>query len=216
MCFQQEAINKCGCYINGYPKLDGRIPCINLTQNSCVIQKYNDYLNEISAICGPSCPLECNSGEYQIATSFSQYPTRQYAENSLINNPIIASKFPNGTLNYEIIKQSVLSLNVFYDTLSYTEYIESPKLEIFDLVSNIGGIIGVFVGASLLSVFEIVEVAIEILAVLFKKTSVTVFIGSKGLAHKKMGIPHKKVGIPHKKMGIPHKKVGIPHKKIFL
>ena len=179
LCFQQEAIDKCGCYFYGYPKLDGRIPCINLTQNYCVLQNYKEYINNISAICGPSCPLECNSGEYQIATSSSQYPTRQYAENFLINNPIIASKFPNGTLNYEIIKQSVLSLNVYYDTLSYTEYIESPKLEIVDLVSNIGGIIGVFVGASLLSIFEIVEVAIEILAVLFKKTSVTMFIPSQ-------------------------------------
>ena len=136
---------------------------------------YNRYLRKISAICSPYCPLECNSNEYQITTTFSQYPTRQYAEQNLIKNPVIASKFQNEKLIYETIKQSVLSLNIYYDDLSYTESVESPKLEIVDLVSNIGGVMGVFVGASLLSFFEIIEVIIEVFAILFKKTKVEHF-----------------------------------------
>ena len=64
----------------------------------------------------------------KVTSAFAQYPTKQYAETKLMTYPLIASKFKNGTHNYETIKQTVLRLNIFYDDLSYTLYSESPKM----------------------------------------------------------------------------------------
>jgi hypothetical protein len=65
-----------------------------------------------------------------------------------------------------LIKESVLSFNIYYEDLSYVEYRQSPKTRLADLISNIGGIVGVFIGASFLSFVEIVECAIEVVLIL--------------------------------------------------
>ncbi len=53
-----------------------------------------------------------------------------------MTNPIIKSKFQNETLTYDLLKQSVLSLSVYYDQLDYTQISKDAKLEIVDLVSG--------------------------------------------------------------------------------
>ena len=51
-------------------------------------------------------------------------------------------------------------LNIHFDSLSYLNYDEYPTVGVYNLVSNIGGIIGLLLGMSLLSVFEIIEIFI--------------------------------------------------------
>ena len=92
--------------------------------------------------------------------TFSNYPIYNYALNSLMTNP---------TLTYDLIKQSVLSLNVYYDQLSYTQISKDAKLEIVDLVSGIGGLLGLFLGMSFLSFAEIIEIIFETLVIIFKR-----------------------------------------------
>jgi hypothetical protein len=42
-----------------------------------------------------------------------------------------------------------------------------PKIEPFDLISNIGGILGLFIGCSFVSLFELVEIFLEVYFILF-------------------------------------------------
>ena len=48
-------------------------------------------------------------------------------------------------------------VNVYLIDTAFTEMKENPLLEPFDLVSNIGGLMGIFLGMSLLSVCEILQ-----------------------------------------------------------
>jgi len=63
---------------------------------------------------------------------------------------------------YEEVHKSFYSINVFYADLKYTVITDSPKTTFADLVSNLGGILGVFLGSSLVSLFEFVEFFIQI------------------------------------------------------
>ena len=123
-------------------------------------------------MCTQYCPLECDSMIFQVTQSLANYPSIQHATNDLMYNTIIQSKFPNKNLTYDLIKQSVLSLNVYYSDLSYMEYSQRAKTTLLDLVSNIGGIVGVFIGASFLSILEIAEVLIEVLSIFFTRNKV--------------------------------------------
>jgi len=49
--------------------------------------------------------------------------------------------------------------------MKYTAVSQHPKMEAFDLISSIGGILGFYTGMSFLSFFEIVEVLTEILCI---------------------------------------------------
>ena len=67
---------------------------------------------------------------FQVTATFSDYPTKNYAETYLMNNSKITSKFLNNSLNYEMIKRSVLSLNIYFEQLSYTEISQNAKTEL--------------------------------------------------------------------------------------
>jgi hypothetical protein len=171
LCFQEILIQTCNCYVNLFNKLNGTIPCLDVSQINCSVNAWYTYISNdyISKYCIQYCPLECYVTNYQITTTFSNYPTYNYALNSLMTNPIITSKFQNETLTYDLIKQSVLSLNVYYDQLAYTQISKEAKLEIVDLVSGIGGLLGLFLGMSFLSFAEFIEMIIETLVIIFKR-----------------------------------------------
>ncbi len=110
-------IQTCNCYLNLFNKLNGTIQCLNESQTNCLNYAWYTFISNdyISKYCIQYCPLECNSVTYQISTAFSNYPTYNYALNSLMTNTIITSKFQNETLTFDLVAKSVLSLNVYYD-----------------------------------------------------------------------------------------------------
>jgi hypothetical protein len=63
-------------------------------------------------------------------------------------------------------------LNVFYSDLSTTKVDETPAMT--DMVGNVGGTFGLFLGMSLLGFVEIVEIVID-LAVLWVRTRLLLF-----------------------------------------
>jgi len=58
---------------------------------------------------------------------------------------------------------------IYYQSLKYTLISQLEKEKVFDLISNIGGIFGLFIGMSFVSLFEIGELFIEGFFILFIK-----------------------------------------------
>jgi hypothetical protein len=50
--------------------------------------------------------------------------------------------------------QDMTVVNMFYEDFSVTEIEETPVMDVVTLLSNIGGVAGLFLGVSLLSFFE--------------------------------------------------------------
>ena len=90
--------------------------------------------------------------------------------NSILNSSIIKLNFPNGSQDYNNLKSSVLSFRIYYDDLLYTQISQHPKVLLIDLISNIGGILGLFLGVSFLSIIELIELFLEILFLLYNHT----------------------------------------------
>ena len=108
---------------------------------------YQQNLNSNVSDCEPYCPLECDSVVF--ASKIQSFAT---------------PSFPNQ-----------ISLTIFYEEMSYTDYYEVPKTTVFDLVSTFGGVFGLFLGFSLLSFVEIVTLIFNIIAL---------FVVSKAVRNK--------------------------------
>lgn len=112
---------------------------------------------------------------YNLYTSSSDYPSEIYAK-SLMKNPVIQAKYAANITNlkYESLKHNMLQLSIFYGDLGYEQYDEVEDMSWLDLISNIGGTLGLFIGMSFLSFVEIVDIVLQI--VLYKndnkKTSI--------------------------------------------
>ena len=74
--------------------------------------------------------------------------------------------FYNQTLTFDVFKKSFVSLKVYYPYPQYTLITESPQYTNIGLFSSVGGSLGMFLGFSIFSVLEFVEVLIHIMKIL--------------------------------------------------
>ncbi len=61
-----------------------------------------------------------------------------------------------------------LSLIIYFEDLKYSLISQQPKIELFGLISNLGGILGLFIGFSFISLLEIIEILAELIYVYFE------------------------------------------------
>ena len=169
LCQASYLINKCN---NSIPldtvKTLYSIYTSNLTD--CFDYYWADFFKQdINEFCLPFCPLECQTISYDISMTFSEFPNPEYAK-VLMQNPKIISKYPpNHNITYEELKQSVLSVTIYYEDNTYTEITQVAKTGITDLISSMGGLLGLFIGISFLSFGEIIEIIFEVIFILIEK-----------------------------------------------
>jgi hypothetical protein len=170
MCFQKYLGDKCQCqnsYFNFvfYPNLS---LCSRFEDLICW-NNYNYLYFSTNVLESCDCPLECEYSGYTFTNSWSEYPTLNFYEQSLINSSLIRSKFGNQTeMNYENVRKSVAKVSIFYNDLRETVITESVKISVADLVSSIGGTLGLFIGMSLLTLIEVLEIFVQSLVVILK------------------------------------------------
>jgi hypothetical protein len=114
------------------------------------------------------CPIECKKTYYTHTSSVSLFPTLKYYD-YLMDSDLVKRKYPNMT--YEKLKKSVARVQIFYDKMEETVIEESVKTELSDLISNLGGTLGLFLGLSFLSLIEFVEALLQALFVLFNNNN---------------------------------------------
>jgi amiloride-sensitive sodium channel subunit alpha len=172
LCLQQVITKKCGCYYTRYPMFDQAKACLNKTELNCTNIYEQGFANGYSQRCLDKCPLECESVTYDYSVSTLDFPSREFYE-TFINDSIFSKNISdalgtNGT--FDLYKENFLSLNVFLSSNKYTKIMEMPKISLIDLISGIGGSIGIFLGFSMFSLIEVLELLFQVLIIIiFKK-----------------------------------------------
>jgi len=140
-----------------------------LNEFNCLNKAYMDFYNDtLLDKKYPDCLQECDSMNYDISTSVSKFPSKLYYANILKNNEKLKTLF-NGNFTYEQLSERFLEICVYFENLEYTEITQQIETTLVDLISNIGGILGLFLGMSFLSFFEFIEIIVEIIYIFLKK-----------------------------------------------
>jgi len=90
-------------------------------------------------ICEEQCPMECDSISYSLT--------------------IQSNYLDLGGYSY---------VYIYYPDFYYTSITEQSKTTFDNLIGNLGGLLGLFIGGSLISFFEIFELLISVLVIMFK------------------------------------------------
>ncbi len=69
---------------------------------------------------------------------------------------------------YEYLTKTYFSLAVYYKDLKYTLITQQPRMDLFDLISSIAGILGLFIGFSFITCLEIFELIFEVIFIYLK------------------------------------------------
>ena len=173
ICFISNSLKECNCSIV-FSLLTN--PCNTLEKLECFNNNLIKLMDKISAICSPKCPLECESIDYSLSVSHSYFSSPDYFKflktkqifQSLLNN---SSNYCNNSVEIEneVIRKSIVEVNVFYDELKYTKVSQIAKMTFEDLMANIGGTLGLCIGISFLSFVEIFEAIIQLFMILGRK-----------------------------------------------
>ena len=175
LCYQIAVVNNCSCYDATYPNTNTTNQniqaCHTGIQLSCrdgVVTWFST--NGFISTCDSYCPVECLAVDYKKSIHSAFYPTSAYL--SLLKQQSgFLSKYTTATQNSanfdSYIGSSISKINIFYNDISFIAYIESPSITWDTLVGNIGGILGLFIGISIMSIMEILEFIFEIIKIVY-------------------------------------------------
>ena len=135
-----------------YPLCDSVINNYNSTKFYDMKAFYESYQD---VKCIKQCPTECEYVNYKTAISTSTFPTAAYIE------ALKYKKYLKLGDDLHKIRNAMLATNVFLNTDLYSLIDEKPAKPFEEWVAESGGTLGLFVGASLLSFIEFVDVLIE-------------------------------------------------------
>ena len=169
--FQKAIYEQCHCYFTGFNNLYvGSSACLNSTQYACYIGLYWDFMQNTNLYTRHylrECPLECETIAYDFQMSSLIYPNEEiyafYAKAMYFN--ATEAKYNISLSTLDAYRQYYYSINVFYERLKYTLITESPQLTTISLLSNMGGSLGMFLGYSVFSCVEVLELFIEIVCI---------------------------------------------------
>ena len=163
LCIQREIIRECNCTSS-----DDYSLFVNVTACNPNDQCFNRTLQSFASVeqlkhtCIKSCPLQCNSTQFKTSISSCLLNGEFYVK-WIKESVNLREDFVNRSINGETIRNSMVRLHVFYEALAYTESVEMvSRSSILSLAANIGGILSLFLGISVLSLFEVVELIIQI------------------------------------------------------
>ncbi|PAV59579.1 hypothetical protein WR25_01844 [Diploscapter pachys] len=140
----------CGCSPYTY-NIDGRFDvCTPMQTINCIDHivangdNNNPDLFQLPAC--DECKLECQSTSYTTYNSYSS---------GFNNGAINWLDNENSNITAEHIRENYVVANVFYREISTTEYSQVQGTGLTELLSNIGGNMGMFLGMSLITITEI-------------------------------------------------------------
>ena len=165
-CLQQLFMQNCKCRASFFVSVFGsavRI-CTTTEENFCLFNAYYTiYLvnNYPTVTCLPQCPLECSSNSFTYSLSTTNLLGESYVTDIKANKNL-SDDFIMRSINAYEASRSVVKVNIFYESLSYTSTEESPQWDIVNLIATIGGNLGLFLGLSLFSLGEILITLFEL------------------------------------------------------
>ena len=158
-CWQQSLIQNCSCSDASYLSLfDKSSVCSTNMEKQCQYEYWNEFTWDP---CLEACPLECNLTEYRTDLSFLSMSGEPKVY-LIRENANLMSDFVTQEITNDDASKSFVSLGIFYDSLSYELVEETPKMNVVDLIASIGGNLSLFLGVSIFSFCEIIEIFLEV------------------------------------------------------
>ncbi|XP_022092885.1 acid-sensing ion channel 2-like [Acanthaster planci] len=146
-CQTDYVVEKCHCKDAFMP---GDFPvCSPYQLQTCLNPMMESFISSFETNC--SCPVPCERTEYSTMLSSGIFPARHVA--------MALDKELNMSMDYS--RNNLLELIVYFEELKYTRITQQPAYSLESLLSDIGGSMGLFMGVSILTLFELMDVLLR-------------------------------------------------------
>ncbi|XP_068740271.1 amiloride-sensitive sodium channel subunit alpha-like [Montipora capricornis] len=169
-CLAFNQRKECNCIEYRFPSSD-RTPICDILDRKTVrcLSRIQRAFKRNELNCTKSCPPPCRENLFQLTSSFSSWPSEgyQFFYSSMLEDKGI--EFPTIENITSDLRSNVLKLNIFYEELNFELIREERSYEFANFMSDLGGSLGLWIGMSVLSFAEILELILLIGYALFVK-----------------------------------------------
>ncbi|XP_078617329.1 epithelial sodium channel subunit alpha-like [Branchiostoma floridae x Branchiostoma japonicum] len=166
-CLQRLLVEKCGCGSRFIPLPKNTTAC-PVPIKSCEATWTRVVRGGGICDCPPSCVDNTHSGTF----GFSEWPADSYEDSlrqklsKLKIGKEAAEKLMQGSLDQ---RRNLLKLSVYFEQLNLQTITESPAYGVENLLGDLGGQLGLWLGVSVMTVLEVVELIVDIIQILLGK-----------------------------------------------
>ncbi|XP_041346718.1 acid-sensing ion channel 5-like [Gigantopelta aegis] len=164
-CLVNYTVNACGCRHPWYPGMEEL--CSIMEIYSCIINIRNHYSTENDSNC--NCPHVCSTTTFTttITTNTMKTPNFNLPQEENNHGVDFEKNCMREMLNEWDPHESLVILDVVLPK-TVRDTIQVPSENLLDILSSFGGLVGLFLGLSLLSLVEVVEFLFLLVANLAK------------------------------------------------
>ena len=175
VCTQVKTSELCGCNTRRIEyKLPNITTCSMADELGCAVDLWNS-AKLLHELCSNKCPFECSQSVFHVDINYVEQSFLKTDHRGILGvqywclyflnyfyfyppnceNGFLFDEFDDKI--YKYFYQVITQFSIRYDSLSYIKLDEEPKISGEELLGIIGGHLGLFLGMSLLSFVELVE-----------------------------------------------------------
>ena len=206
LCAQVRTSELCGCNSNriGF-KVANFTDCSLAVELECAQDEVWSQIASLNAFCSEKCPIECSQSVFDVGVNYGSLSLQDFNYNYVLGMPFwcyynaihLGKPVPSASSCQNYLTTSpylgffykdVVQVAIGYESLAYVDSLEEPKLTGDDLLGVIGGHLSLLLGMSLLSLLEVVELAVLFVQQLISSTNQKEPLGEVGerVNHLKM------------------------------
>ncbi|XP_077983993.1 acid-sensing ion channel 2-like [Glandiceps talaboti] len=144
-CWTDYAVSICGCrmfYMPGTTRI-----CNLKTSYECILFRAAYYFVSNGTDC--DCPVPCQRVIYKADLSHAKFPSTVFSE------------FMTAYMNIPPLEDSIVKVDIFFQELSIEEIKQQKSYDVFGLLCDIGGSLGLWLGGSILTLIEIIDICLK-------------------------------------------------------
>ncbi|XP_035700289.1 degenerin deg-1-like [Branchiostoma floridae] len=164
-CLQAALLDKCGCSDELITINSTLCSVLNKTQECCR-QEVRKRHEDGNLLC--NCRQSCEEDSYALWLSSSLWPSDRYVW-YVLDNIHTRSRARNLPLSPNELRQNLARVHVYFRDLNYELINENPTYTEETLLSGLGGLLGLYVGLSVITVFEFINLVVDVVKVACNK-----------------------------------------------
>ncbi|XP_077863988.1 uncharacterized protein LOC144349047 [Saccoglossus kowalevskii] len=164
-CLHSRMYEYCGC-VDTFYQNKRQCDVFNKTQDVCAQLMYFFYQK---GKLGCMCQQPCSVTQYQKMLSLTSWPSSTFSPRLLSSLMAVNPKIR--TLSGYDVSMNLARIKIYFESLNFERVLEVEDYPYTQLMADIGGALGLWVGLSIITVVEFAEFIYEIILSLIKKRS---------------------------------------------
>ncbi|XP_055895949.1 amiloride-sensitive sodium channel subunit gamma-like [Biomphalaria glabrata] len=172
LCDKEPLVKICNCKHQRDPIYE----LINDAQDLSLCSESNESLQCLKAVSDNTtcdCEKGCSTNTFTYRITLSQWPSyasARYLLEYICDRTAMSNKRCDALRNQseQNLLENFVNFNIYFDSMFVEHYTDEPDMSNIDFLTELGGCIGLWIGLSIISVFEVFQFMMDLVVAIYQ------------------------------------------------